>query len=72
MPSSRAFYVIFKDDDKKEFNILGPMSDDTQITDKTVAAQKAGQNVNVDIQPIDKLIKMVSVHGYSYTKTSLL
>jgi hypothetical protein len=40
------FFMIVTDSDEKTFNVLGPMSDDTQINHKVVLWQERGRHVN--------------------------
>lgn len=40
------FFIIVADSDKKIFSVLGPMTDDTKITEEVVLCQERGQNVN--------------------------
>ncbi len=36
----KQFFVILYDDDRRAFNVCGPICDDTNITNKTVELQK--------------------------------
>jgi hypothetical protein len=40
------FFIIVTDSDKKTFNVLGPMTDDTQITNQVARCQEQGRRVN--------------------------
>jgi hypothetical protein len=49
MPRTRKiepFFIVVTDRDKKVFNLLGPMSDDTQINHRVVQCQEKGRAVN--------------------------
>ena len=41
------FWLIYVDDDANTFNIVGPLNDDTEITEKTVELQKQNRNVRI-------------------------
>jgi hypothetical protein len=42
----RQFVLIVVDHDTREFNVLGPMVDDTSQTNAVWEAQRSGRNVN--------------------------
>jgi hypothetical protein len=46
--------VLVTDADQKIFSLHGPMSDDTDWTNKVVAAQKLGRNVNCSTIPANE------------------
>lgn len=48
------FYLIVTDRDKRLFNVLGPMTDDTEHINAVVAAQKEGRAVNCHTPPTGK------------------
>ena len=39
------FFIVITDDERKVFNVLGPMTDDTYLTNKIAACQDAGRQV---------------------------
>ena len=49
MPRARRidpFFIVVTDADQKKFNVLGPMTDDTQINHRVVLCQDQGRKVN--------------------------
>ncbi len=49
MPRARKidpFFVVVTDADQKIFNVLGPMTDDTEINPRVVMCQEQGRKVN--------------------------
>ena len=40
------FFIIVTDKDQKIFNVLGPMTDDTEIIDRVLQCQNRGRTVN--------------------------
>jgi hypothetical protein len=43
----RYFLLAYYDDDAKTFNVTGPITDDTAVTNRTVELQKSGRNVRI-------------------------
>jgi hypothetical protein len=44
--AARQFLLIVVDRDTREFNVLGPMVDDTALTNAVCDAQRTGRSVN--------------------------
>lgn len=67
MPRQRrveAFYLVLVDHDNKVFNIVGPMSDDTDWNKSISELQHASRKVNCFSVPSDKLLDDI-IHSYS-------
>lgn len=41
------FYLYYIDDDKKWFNVIGPVTDETEIAQKTQKQKDQGKNVRI-------------------------
>lgn len=67
MKKQEPFYVILKDNDTKEFNLVGPVTDDTPYIDRIVEEQKKGRNVTCDTS-VDKegAIATFTEYGFKY------
>ena len=54
----RYFLVVLVDDDFGTFNVLGPMTDDTEITKRAIELRKSGRRVRLtSTQPECELAK---------------
>lgn len=68
----RRFYCVLYEDDKKIFDVIGPISDDTLFTESVCKAQKRGLNVSCstvdksDVKSIDELKRDGDPPGYKY------
>src|SRR5262245_4563457 len=49
----KMFYLFVVDWDRKQFCVLGPMSDDRDLIAKVVAAQETGRDVRCFSGPVD-------------------
>lgn len=67
MEKGKPFYIVIKDNDTKEFNLVGPVADDTLYVNKIVAEQKKGRNITCDTSH-DKegAITTFIDYGYKY------
>ncbi len=73
---TRAFFLILVDHDKRVFNVVGPISDDTDWTHRIDELQKVGRNVNCfsssDNKSIDDIIDSYSEQtGYTFSHDSI-
>lgn len=71
----RYFLLFYYNDDAKTFNVTGPITDDTAVTDKTVELQKSGKNLRIstsnpemDIRKVPNLKNCIHLgpSGYKY------
>ncbi len=55
MAQNRAelFFLILRDQDKKKFNIVGPMTDDSDYAQRTTELQEEGRDVRCQSIRID-------------------
>lgn len=65
MKRSELFFVIIKDDDEMEFNLVGPVVDDTPYIKRIVEEQKKGRKVVCDTSK-DKESAIITFIGYGY------
>jgi hypothetical protein len=68
------FFLVLVDEDRKLFNIVGPMTDDTAWGRKIVELQESGKNVRCFAlaadRSVDEIVALYSRQtGYKYTKT---
>lgn len=73
----KPFYLLVTDSDKKVFNIVGPISDDTGWNEKVVKCQEQGRHVNCQSvnQQLSReaLIQQASMQlNLEYTDASIL
>lgn len=47
------FFLILRDQDKKKFNIVGPMTDDSDYAERTAELQEQGRDVRCQTMRID-------------------
>ena len=47
------FFLILRDEDKKKFNIVGPMTDDSDYAQRTAELQEGGRDVRCQSIRID-------------------
>ncbi len=47
------FFLILRDQDKKKFNIVGPMTDDSDYAQRTLELQEQGRDVRCQSIRID-------------------
>jgi len=71
----RYFLLIYYDDDRQKFNVTGPISDDEDVTEKTVSFQRQGRryristtNSETDKGKVPSVQKVIDqgVEGYTY------
>ena len=79
MPRQRKiepFYLVITDRDKRIFNVVGPMTDDTSWNDRVCAAQDSGRQVNChnpNLYSKESIITSVENHlGLKYTETLIV
>jgi hypothetical protein len=73
----KQMFVIVADRDKKQFNVLGPVIDDTQITNKVCEAQTTGRNIMCnatdEFNTKESIIKTYAEQtGYNYVKELII
>lgn len=70
----RSIYCVLYDDEKKRFDVFGPISDDTMFTESVVKAQQKGLQVHCstvmssEVDSIESLIDEGALLGYKYHK----
>lgn len=60
----KTYYFIVKNNDTHEFNIFGPVTDDTMYTNTVAKLQKAGEPVNcftVEAEDIQSRVGMKAI-----------
>lgn len=60
----KTYYFIVKNNDTHEFNVFGPVADDTTYTNTVVELQKAGEPVNcfnVEAEDIQSRVGMKAI-----------
>lgn len=71
------FYMVVTDSQAKLFNVVGPITDDTEVVEKVLKAQKLGRVVNCHNpgaveRSRDELIKSVAEStGHTYSDRSI-
>ena len=69
------FYLIIGDHDRKLFNVIGPMTNDTHLTSEVYKAQQTGRNIYcTSAKGTTKeaaIEKYQSQFGYTYTEALL-
>ncbi|MGD0339945.1 MAG: hypothetical protein ABSB78_14285 [Bacteroidota bacterium] len=61
----RYFLLTYYDDDSSTFNVIGPISDDEAVTQRTVELQKEGRHVRVSTsEPMTDPVKVPSIQSY--------
>ena len=61
----RYFLLTYFDDDAKTFNIIGPITDDETVTQRTVALRRMGRHVRVSTsKPMIDPNKVPSIQKY--------
>lgn len=48
------YWIVIKDLKTNEFTIKGPVSDDTDWTNKIATKNRAGSDMNIDLEPVSK------------------
>ncbi len=71
---SPLFFLVVVDEDEKVFNIVGPMTDDSEWNAKIIELQKSGRNVRCFAsgteRSVDQLAALFSSQtGFSYSNT---
>jgi hypothetical protein len=67
MKKIEQFYLVIKDNDTKEFNVAGPMLNDTGYTNMIVEEQKKGRNVTcASTNDVEGSITTFVDSGYKY------
>ena len=70
------FYLFIVDHEKKIFTKVGPMSDDTTWSDRVVAMQKKGRNINcfnVNAKNIESSIQEYEIQmNYKYSTNLII
>ena len=58
------WWLIEKDDDKKIFTVIGPISDDTKYVEKTCLLAKQGRNVSISTADTEKSSKVELINEF--------
>jgi hypothetical protein len=59
-PKNRTFFLVLLDDDKKVFNVVGPMTDDTAWNKKVVELQTLGRRVRCISTSADRSVQAIA------------
>ena len=75
--AAREFYIVVTDDDRKQFTISPPSTDDRWETERVVEEQHKGRKIRCCTAPVadgerDRLFREYRGRGYGYTAASLL
>lgn len=54
MKKTKSWWVLIKDDDRSQFNVLGPVYDDTNVTLRVVEEQDKGRAIRCETIPSDR------------------
>ncbi len=61
----RYFLLTYFDDDAKAFNVIGPVTDDESVIERTVELRKVGRHVRVSTsKPMSDPDKVPSIQKY--------
>ena len=61
----RYFLLTYFDDDAKTFNVIGPVTDDEAVIERTVSLRKMGRHLRVSTsKPITDPGKLPSIQKY--------
>jgi hypothetical protein len=72
------YYLAICDEDKKKFNVMGPMSDDSEWTQRVSAAQRQGRRVRIQGPPMVPMTRVEFIDHirrftrYTYTDEPIL
>jgi hypothetical protein len=67
MKKGEQFYLVIKDNDTKEFNIAGPMLNDTAYINMVIEEQRKGRNVTcTSTDDMEGSIATFVDFGYKY------
>lgn len=74
---TREFYLIIADEQRKEFNIVGPMSDDSLWNKKITELQESGRKMRCLSTGTDRSVEEIAASysrqiGFAYTTTTLI
>lgn len=77
MKKVKAWWVLIKDDDRNLFNVIGPVTDDTQVTFQIVQEQEKGRKIRCETIPSDRdkedvISSWADASGQAYTNERLL
>lgn len=75
--NKKAFYLVVKDEDKKIFNLVGPMTDDSVWNERASVARSAGRQVTcfstISSSPETlELLEFAKRTGFKYSSNSIL
>ena len=74
--AAQQFWLTIKDDDRKEFSVVGPLVDDTSWTEAVFRAQEGGRKVRCSSSPFEQSKEYIRRYwleqGYKEAETPIV